>query len=190
MHLVVRDSGSDEILGACRVRIPHEARWAGGYRLQEKFDLDLLRVLSERMVEVSGVQVHPDHGSGSILPRLGSTLARFLVESRHDYVLASACVSLADGGHNAASIHRDGSLRSLSPEDLRVYPLRRLSLETLRDTVRPAPPPLLKAYLSLGAWICGDPAWDEESNCADFPLLLPLARMRGRYARQFLATAA
>jgi putative hemolysin len=190
MHLVVRDSGSDEILGACRVRLPHEARWAGGYRLAEKFDVGMLHALRDRMVEVSGVQVHPDHGSGSVLPRLGATLARFLVETRHDYVLASACVGIGDGGHNAASIHRDACLRAMSPEDLRVYPRKRLATETLRETLPCSAPPLLKAYLALGAWVCGEPAWDAEFACADFPLLLPLARMRGRYVKQFLANAA
>jgi putative hemolysin len=190
MHLVVRHGGSDEIVGACRIRVPHEALWAGGYRLEEKFDLDMLDVLRDRMVEVSGVQVHPDHGSESILPRLGTILARFLVETRHDYVLASACVSLMDGGHNAASTYRDACIGSLSPEDLRIYPRERLALERLRDTLPATPSPLLKAYLALGAWICGEPAWDREFDRADFPILLPLARMRGRFARHFLAKAA
>jgi putative hemolysin len=190
MHLVLRHGGSDEIVAACRILIPHEAGWAGGYRLEEKFDLELLDVLRNRMVEVSGVQVHPDYGSESVLPRLGTTLARFLVETRHDYVLASASVSLMDGGHNAASIYRDACVRCLSPEDLRIYPYERLEFETLRDTLPAAPPPLLKAYLDLGAWICGEPSRDLEFDRADFPILLPLARMRGRYARQFLSKAA
>ncbi len=189
MHLVVRHGGSDEIVAACRILIPREASWAGGYRLGQKFDLEHLDVLRDRMVEVSGVQVHPDYGSESVLARLGTTLARFLVETRHDYVLGSACVGLKDGGHNAASIYRDACVRCLSPEDLRVYPHERLALEHLRDTLAPALPSLLRAYLDLGAWICGEPAWDRASDRADFPLLLPLARMRGRFARHFLAKA-
>ena len=78
----------------------------------------------------------------------------------------------------------------MSPEDLRALPRRRLALESLRDVLRHEPPSLLKGYLDLGAWICGEPAVDSDFGCADLPILLPLARMRGRYARHFLARAA
>jgi putative hemolysin len=187
---VVRDKRSDEIVGTCRVLIPGEARRAGGYCIEKKFDVALLEVLRDRMVEVSGVQVHPDHRAETVMPRLWSTLASFLIETRHDYVIASPCVSLADGGHAAASIYRSACLESMSPEDYRVYPRRRLALEALRETPRAAPPALLEGYLALGAWVCGEPAWDAEFDCAEFPLLLPLSRMRGRHARSFLARAA
>ena len=51
-------------------------------------------------------------------------------------------------------------------------------------------PPLVKGYLNLGAYVCGEPAWDPDFNCADLPILLPLSRMDARYARHFLAQAA
>jgi putative hemolysin len=189
MHLVVRDAGG-EIVGACRVRVPDEAQRCNGYRLEGKFDLAMLAVLRERMVEVTGVRIHPEHRAESVIPRLGSEIARFLIDSGHDYVIASACVSVADGGHAAASLYRGACDRALSPEDYRVYPRRRLAVEALRDTLHAPSPPLLKGYLDLGAWICGEPAWDPDFVCADIPVLLPLARMRAMHARQFLAHAA
>jgi putative hemolysin len=45
---------------------------------------------------------------------------------------------------------------------------------------------LLKGYLRLGAYICGEPAWDPEFNTADLFILLPMSRMSSRYARHFL----
>jgi putative hemolysin len=50
-------------------------------------------------------------------------------------------------------------------------------------------PPLLRAYLRLGAWVGGDPAWDPDFNTADFFVFLPLARVTPRYARHFLKAA-
>jgi putative hemolysin len=61
-------------------------------------------------------------------------------------------------------------------------------LETpLPESVGPVQsPPLIKGYLRLGAYICGDPAWDPEFNAADLLVLLPMSRMNPRYARHFL----
>ena len=47
-------------------------------------------------------------------------------------------------------------------------------------------PPLLRGYLRLGAWICGEPAYDRDFGCADFYVLFSLDRMNPRYLRHFL----
>lgn len=79
--------------------------------------------------------------------------------------------------------------RFISPEDFRVFPRTRLPLDSL-SVARPAVlPALLKGYLDLGAWVCGEPALVTQSGSADFPILLPLARMQGGDARDFLAKA-
>ena len=46
-------------------------------------------------------------------------------------------------------------------------------------------PPVIKGYLRAGAWVCGEPAWDPDFNTADLPILMPMARLDGRYARHF-----
>jgi len=189
-HLVVRDVVSDRVVGTYRILSPEAARRAGGYYAQSAFDLSQLEVLRDRMVEVGRACVHPDYRSRGVLLLLWSGLVRYLVDNGHDYVMGSASVSLADGGHAAASIYRAASAVHMSPEDLRTRPFARVPLEALNDQLEVEPPPLLKGYLDLGAWICGEPALDPGLHCADLPLLLPLARMRGRYARHFLARAA
>jgi putative hemolysin len=47
-------------------------------------------------------------------------------------------------------------------------------------------PPLLKGYLRLGSWVCGEPAYDPDFNCADFYVLFSMDRMDPRYRRHFL----
>ena len=49
-------------------------------------------------------------------------------------------------------------------------------------------PPLIKGYLRAGAYVGGEPAWDPDFNTADLLMLMPLARVNGRYARHFLKT--
>ena len=47
-------------------------------------------------------------------------------------------------------------------------------------------PPLLKAYLRLGAWICGEPSLDREFGVADLMVLLDMENLNHRYFRHFL----
>ena len=48
-------------------------------------------------------------------------------------------------------------------------------------------PPLLKAYMRLGARICGEPCWDEDFQVADVFILLKRDELCPRYARHFKA---
>jgi putative hemolysin len=188
-HLVVSDTRSGNVVGAYRILSPRDARKAGGYSADRDFDLALLIVLRERMVELDQPCVDPLYPFESVMTHMWSALARYLIENRFDYVFGTASVSLRDGGHAAASIHRMACTRFVSPEDCRVFPRRHLPLDSL-SVARPVTlPPLLKGYLDLGAWVCGEPALVSETGSAEFPILLALARMRGGDARDFLAKA-
>lgn len=160
------------------------------YPAEACFDLAMLDVLRDRMVEVGPAPPVPTLRPAKGAALTFSDLARYLVENGFDYVLASVGVGISDGGHTAASLFRAISERSMSPEDMRVVPRRRLPLETLTDTLDARPADLLRAFLDRGAWICGEPASDARAERADLPMLLPLARMRDPFARRFLSLAA
>jgi len=49
---------------------------------------------------------------------------------------------------------------------------------------------LLKAYLRIGARICGEPFLDEDFQVADVFILLSTRQLARRYARHFLERAA
>jgi putative hemolysin len=75
----------------------------------------------------------------------------------------------------------------LAPESLRTRPLpgwECVSSEEEAGEVRV--PKLLRAYLSLGAWICGEPALDREFKTIDFLTVMDLENLRGS-AANFLA---
>lgn len=189
-HLIVRDLRSQQVVAACLLCPPALARSSAGYPAERLFDLSMLEVLRDGMVEIGGPRIDPGCRPAAVMQQLWSSLARYLVENRHDHVLATVELPLDDGGHGAASAFRALADASLSPVDLRAVPRERLFTEALGGFASPEAPPSLRAYMDLGAWICGEPAIDREFGRAVIPVLLPLARMRGRYARQFLARAA
>ena len=189
-HLLVRDVETSEVVGTYRILSPLAARAAGGYYSEQEFDLTRLAHLRDNMVEVGRSCIHPDYRSGGVIIQLWTGLARYMLENRHEYLIGCASVSMADGGHSAAAIFRKLEAAHMSPLEYRVFPRCRLPMENLDSGVVADFPPLVKGYLNLGAYVCGEPAWDPDFNCADLPILLPLARMDARYARHFLAQAA
>jgi putative hemolysin len=188
-HLLVRDNETLEVVGTYRLLTPEQARKVGSFYSQTEFDMTRIAHLSSRMVEVGRSCVHPGYRSGATIALLWSGLSRFMQRHGYDYLIGCASIPMADGGHAAASIFRHIGMEHMSPVEWRVFPRNRLPLEALDNTLNVPLPPLLKGYMRLGCYVCGEPAWDPDFNTADLMLILPLALMNQRYARHFLDQA-
>lgn len=94
--------------------------------------------------------------------------------------------STADGGHYAASLHRQLDATHAGPEAWRVFPRERLPVESLQHGCEVVVPPPVKGYLRAGGQLIGEPHHDRAFGCADFPMLLSLERLAGRYSRRFI----
>jgi putative hemolysin len=145
--------------------------------------------LSDRMVEVGRSCVHRDYRDGATITHLWSGLAQYMQQHRHEYLIGCASISMADGGHVAASIYRKLHRIYSAPAEYSVFPRCPLPLHALNQYLDAPIPPLLKGYLRLGAYICGEPSWDPEFNTADLFILLPMPRMSGRYIPENFRTA-
>lgn len=121
---------------------------------------------------------------------LWAALARYMLASGHRYLAGCASVSMADGGHSAASLFERLRHRHMAPIEYHVTPRTPLPIGRLATDVAAEAPPLLKGYLRAGAWIAGEPGWDPDFNTADFFILLPISRVESRYARHFFGGGA
>jgi putative hemolysin len=185
-HLLVRDTSTNEVVGTYRVLSGSQAKRLGRLYSDEEFDLVRLAHLRDRMVEVGRSCVHADYRNGATIALLWSGLGEYMVEHGYDYLIGCASISMADGGHVAASVYNRIRQTHLSPVEYRAFPRCPLPLEALNGTLAAATPPLIKGYLRLGAYVCGEPAWDPDFNTADLLILLPLSRLTPRYRKHFL----
>lgn len=185
-HLIVRDTHSGEVVGTYRILPPERAARIGGYYSEQEFDFTRLAYLKPGMVEIGRSCVHSDYRGGAVITLLWSGLADYLRLRNYDYLIGCASVSMSDGGNMAASLYKKLKVEVLSPIEWRVVPRTGLPLDRLRDDIPVLTPPLIKAYLRVGAYICGEPAWDAEFNCADFMMLLSVKDMNQHYARHFM----
>lgn len=183
-HLVVRDENSGAVVGTYRILSPEKARKIGSYYSESEFDLTRLLHMRPRMVEIGRSCVHPDYRTGATITLLWAGLAGYMMENRYDYLIGCASISMADGGHAAASIY-EGLGEHMSPLEYRVFPRCPLPLAALNKHQQAELPPLIKGYLRAGAYVCGDPAWDPDFNTADLPILMPMSRLAARYRKHF-----
>ena len=185
-HLIVRDEDAGRIVGTYRILSPAAARRVGGYYSENEFDLTRLQHLRGQLVEIGRSCIDADYRSGAVIALLWSGLARYMQENGYEYLIGCASVSMADGGHAAASLYNRLREKHLAPLEYHVFPRCPLPLSSLRGDLDAEAPPLIKGYLRAGAWVCGEPAWDPDFNTADLPILMPIGRVDGRYARHFM----
>jgi putative hemolysin len=186
-HLLVWDRELDCLAGTYRIRPDSKTR---EFYAQGEFAMENLLHLPGRKVELGRACVRPEYRNGACVAALWQGLAEVLRSLEAKWVFG--CSSIPWGQDLTSELELCESIyrRSLSPEGMRVRPWRVLpELEHLGEGPAPANapklPPLLKAYLNLGAWVCGKPAWDPEMNCVDFLTLLDVDLMSARVGRHF-----
>src|SRR5262245_9117355 len=188
-HLLVRETATGDVVGTYRMLPPERVARAGGFYAESEFHLTRLVALRRRMVEVGRACVRRDHRTGGVISLLRRRLLGYLVRRGHEYVVGCASIGLGDDMSRAAALCRRIMREHLSPPDRRVFPRRPLPCDPTDETIPASLPPLLKGYLRLGAWVCGEPAWDPAFNTADLLLLLPMARLSKRHAMRLLRAA-
>lgn len=186
-HLVARDLATGRTVGTYRILLPSRARELGCLYAEREFWLTRLDGLRPRMVELGRSCVAPEYRSGAVIRLLWAGLAAFLSRHDVDYLIGCASVSLDDGGMDAAVLYRQLAASHLADESCRVWPRRRLPVDTatVDMTRRVEAPALIKGYLRAGARLLGEPHHDEAFGCADFPMMLELGALTERYRRRF-----
>jgi len=104
------------------------------------------------------------------------------VRTGHDYIIGCASIPAGGDRRGAAALCARLQREFAGPPEFRVHPKRPFRIEGDAGIESDAKlPPLVKGYLRLGAYACGDPAWDPEFGTADVLMMLPLSRMDPRY---------
>jgi len=185
-HLLVRNTNTGEVVGTTRLLTDLNPAHGEGYYSQTEFDLGNILRLPGRIMEVGRTCIHPYYRTGSTIAVLWQGLARMMVMHDVDYLVGCASISLDDGGANAAAIMPRLRERHWAPAHLRVTPKIPLPPAVTQSLGKPLMPSLLKAYLRIGAQICGEAYWDDKFNVADVFILVNRDQLDGRYARHFL----
>jgi putative hemolysin len=174
-HLLVEHVATREVIGTYRMQTGRAARRNRGYYSEREFGFSVYEGLRDSMLELGRACIHRDHRSFDVLLMLWRGVARYARERDLRYLIG--CSSLtSQSAAEGWSVYRqlqpylvESRLRTspfpafLLPCEERDQPMGSLK-----------PPRLLRAYLSVGARICGEPAIDREFRTIDFLTLLDL----------------
>lgn len=187
-HLLVRERDGGRIVATTRLLTDEKARLAGGFYSESEFSMPSILALPGRRLEIGRTCVDPDYRHGAGIAVLWSGLGDFINRHRIAYLFGCASIDLGDGGVRAHAVMDRLRRRAMLPTSSQVSP--RLPIpavsERARKTVKAPLPPLLKAYIRLGARVAGEPCYDPAFNVADVLVLVDVIRMDRTYARHFL----
>lgn len=186
-HLLVRDTETGQVVGTYRLLPPERAAIAGRLYSEGEFDLGPLAGIRSGLVEVGRSCVHPDHRDGAVIGLIWAGIARYMIDGGHEWLAGCCSLPLADGGASAAATWERVRTKHLAPEEYRVRPLLPWRSGGPAPAGHAELPPLLRGYLRLGAWVCGEPAHDPDFGVADLYVLLSMRRVNPRYLRHFLS---
>ncbi len=186
-HIGVRDLSSGQLVATTRLLDHAAARSIGHFYSEEEFNLHGLAHLQGPILEIGRTCVDPAYRNGGTIAVLWAELAEVLNQGNYRYLMGCASIPMQDGGVQAQAIMQRLRERYLCTEHLRAEPKKPLPPREVPLNLIAQMPPLLKAYMRLGAKVCGEPCWDEDFQVADVFILLKRDELCPRYARHFKA---
>ncbi len=184
-HLLVREAETGRLVATTRLLTQEQSLNAGGFYTESEFDLSRVLCRPGRFLEVGRTCTHPDFRRGASIATLWKGISAVLLGGEYDYLIGCASIPLS---HGMGAVHAlTEKLLHKHACDPAHQATPRLPLPNMAPPTQPAPmPALLKAYLRLGAEICGPPCWDPDFKTADLMILADRHQFESRYARRFL----
>ena len=186
-HLIVEHLPSRKIVGTYRLQTGANAADHLGYYSAQEFDFQVFESMRHEIVELGRACVHIKHRNIVVLGLLWKGIADYAKSRRSRYLLGCSSITSQDPAVGA-SAYSELCRKYLAPSEWRTRPkpehdcpLNHLSEESGKI------PKLLRAYLSVGAKICGPPALDRQFKTIDFLTFLDLEAMPAVARARFLS---
>jgi putative hemolysin len=192
-HVLIVDKNKNLTVGTYRLLLRSHLGGSGRFYSENEFDLRNIRKLEGEILEMGRSCVHKDYRSNAILFLLWQRILSYVEDHRVRYIIGCPSFMTMD----PAEVSRAYTLLKksyLAPEEFRVAPEGKRRVPGLNDHVSLDGrekkiffrlPMLIRSYLKIGAWVCGEPACDPDFGCVDFFMLLEVARISDAYLRRF-----
>lgn len=186
-HLIVEHKPSGRIVGTYRLQTGASAARNLGYYCQQEFKFAVFEPLRAATIELGRACVDKQHRNLAVLGLLWKAIADYARENGGRYLIGCSSLTAQDPAVGA-SAYADLCRRHLVIPAMRTEPLQSHECSLAQLAEEPVKiPKLLRAYLGLGAKICGPPALDRQFKTIDFLTLLDLQAMHPLAQQRFLS---
>jgi putative hemolysin len=185
-HLMVRERATRAVVGTYRLQTGRSAAAHRGYYSAREFEFAPFEPVRGEVVELGRACVAAEHRNQTVLGLLWKGVARYAQAHGARYLVGCSSLTTQD---EAAAL---ATWRQLMPAchaepRWRTVPCPGWRCDARgREAAALPVPRLLRAYLALGARLCGEPAIDREFSTVDFLTWLDLRAMPGAVLRKFL----
>ena len=185
-HLLVEYVPTGEIVGTYRLQTGLTAAAHRGYYSEQEFVFEPFESIRAQLIELGRACVHRQHRNLVVLGLLWRGIADYARVHGGRYLCGCSSITSQDPAVGA-SAYADLYRKHLVQSQWRTKPLPEFDcpLDCLAEEA-PKIPKLLRAYLSIGAKICGPPALDRQFKTIDFLTLLDLHTMPPLVRARFL----
>jgi putative hemolysin len=184
-HMIVEDRRTGAVVGTYRMQMGDVAGRFFGYYSEQEFCFRPYEAMRKEIVELGRACIHRDFRSSDVLHLLWRGIARYSLVNGGRYMMGCCSLTSQDveEGHAVFETLRECMVQ---PE-LRTVATKAFALPAAKGKMPEArAPKLLRAYLTIGAKICSEPAIDREFKTIDFLTLLDLQTLHPRIAKRFL----
>lgn len=186
-HLLVEHQETGEIVGTYRLQMGGTALANRGYYSEQEFDFSVFEPMRAGIVELGRACVHQQHRNLVVLGLLWKGIADYAKERGGRYLCGCSSITSQDPAVGASAF-AELSRSHLAPPEWRTVPLPEYHcpMDRLADPI-PRIPKLLRAYLSLGAKVCGPPALDRQFRTIDFLTFMDLETLSEATRARFMS---
>jgi putative hemolysin len=185
-HLLVEHVPTGSIVGTYRLQLGSAAKTNLGYYCAQEFYFEVFESLRGQIVELGRACVHRQHRNLIVLGLLWKGIADYAKARGGRYLMGCSSITSQDPAAGA-SAYADLCRKHLVAPQWRTTPLPAYECSLRQVAAEPVPvPKLLRAYLTLGAKICGAPALDRHFKTIDFLTMMDLDAMHPLARQRFL----
>ncbi|MGZ3771887.1 MAG: GNAT family N-acetyltransferase [Bdellovibrio sp.] len=182
-HLVIKEKRSNQVIGTYRLNC---SLFTDEFYSGKEFVLSKIMQLPGVKLELGRACIHKNFRRGILISLLWRGIAEYMAACDAKYLFGCATVKtddprdaalltryFEDEGRILTNLRTRPTLKFTMPllnyflEEYRA-PLQEIQKKHAEDLL----PPLCRAYLKAGAFIGGEPAWDQEFQCIDFLTVL------------------
>ncbi len=182
-HLIIIDKKSQKIVGTYRLNC---SLFSQKFYSENEFNLKNIFSLPGIKLELGRACIHKDFRKGMVINLLWRGIAEYMSKTNSEILFGCASIKTTQPRQAALLYHRFANEQRfqnhlLCPPtrqftmpllDLWIHSMQRPLTDAENLEVDEMIPPLCRAYLKIGAFLGGEPAYDPEFKCIDFLTIL------------------
>ena len=186
-HLLVEHLPSHDVVGTYRLQSGRNAAARLGYYSEQEFDFEPFEAVRSELIELGRACVHRGHRNLVVLGLLWKGIADYAQAHGARYLVGCSSLTSQDAAVGA-SAYTDLCRKYLAEPRWRTHPLPGYQCSLSQLAAEPVPvPKLLRAYLTVGAKVCGPPALDRQFKTIDFLTMLDLETVPRLTRQRFMS---